>query len=106
MWDNAGAQEDLYRSNRDDRMLPTTEKHLAQVGREISGNVLVGKQVCSLNPPITFISAASLTPVLASNPVCTVAICVLPVWVARFLFSFACAGGGGGEGVGFKTNFM
>lgn len=63
MWDNAGAQEDLYRSNRDDKMLPTTEKHLAQVGREISGNVLMGKQVCSLTPstPFTF-CCLSLTP--------------------------------------------
>ena len=50
MWDNSGAQEDLYCVNRDQRMLPTTDQHLAQVGNELSGDVLKNKQVCRLRP--------------------------------------------------------
>lgn len=52
MWDNSGAEEDLYWSNRDHRMLPSADEHLVQVGKEIAGDVRHVKQVCSLRPTI------------------------------------------------------
>ncbi len=46
MWDTSGAEEDLYRKNRDQRMLPTTEEHFSQIGKELAqGDFRRNKQV-------------------------------------------------------------
>ena len=59
MWDNSGAEEDLYRQNRDARMLPTADEHLAQVGKELAGEVRQIRQVCTDHPPSSMVATAS-----------------------------------------------
>lgn len=46
MLDSSGAEEDLFRQNRDERMLPSADAHFAQIGRELAGDVLRKRQVC------------------------------------------------------------
>lgn len=36
MWDNAGAEKDLYRSNRDSVLLPSMESFFARIGEEVT----------------------------------------------------------------------
>ncbi|KAL0042710.1 hypothetical protein WJX79_008364 [Trebouxia sp. C0005] len=49
--DSSGAEEDLYRKNRDERMLPTADAHFAQIGRELAGDVMKRRQYATAGAP-------------------------------------------------------
>ena len=53
MCDTSGAAEDVYRKTRDQRMLPTTDEHFAQIGTELAqGDFRRVKQVRNLQPTL------------------------------------------------------
>lgn len=60
MWDNSGAEEDLYKKNMDQRMLPTADEHLAQVGKELANEVRQIKQVQPVPLETDFWSASAV----------------------------------------------
>ncbi|DBA90252.1 hypothetical protein WJX77_005954 [Trebouxia sp. C0004] len=49
--DSSGAEEDLYRKNRDERMLPTADVHFSQIGRELAGDVMKRRQYATAGAP-------------------------------------------------------
>lgn len=51
MLDSSGVEEDLYRKNRDERMLPTADTHFSQIGRELVGDVMKRRQYATAGAP-------------------------------------------------------
>ena len=48
MWDNSGAEQDLYRNNRDSVLLPSMESLFGRIGEElIPDNVRQRNKVCN-----------------------------------------------------------
>lgn len=70
MWSNSGAEQDLYRHNRDPLLLPRTEAFLARIGEELVPDKVRQRNKVSALPKWLPLDAQSLCESVHRCPAC------------------------------------